>query len=496
MLGSALVGRPLTRQIHGVSNSASHLLGIDEGTTGVRAVVTDPSGTIQAQAYAKIPAVYPQPGWVEHHGETLWQTTRAVIERALGLAGLEAADIAAIGIANQRGSAVAFDPRGHPVGPVIGWQDQRTSARCVELFDEGLFVIPNTAASKYEWLLQNHARGRRDIRLGTVDAYLACRLSAGSVFASDHSNYSVSGLYDLFAGTVDLKTAAVLGIEPGNLPALVDTSGVIGETDRTAFGACVPIAALAGDQHAAMYAQAAHAKNAIELELGTSGMVKRNEGKALGESPAGSYPLVLWSFDGERTFCVESPVLTAGAAAAWLCEGLGIISDVTELESLARSVSNSDGVWVVPAFAGLGGPHLELGARGMIGGLSRGSTHAHIARATLEGIAARCGEAALALAGGPLDRLRVAGGAAKNGLLLQMLADVTGAVVERPRVLDRAGIGAALLAGRGLGLVTDAQVAASWEPYRSFEPIISADERGARQEVWSRRIALVRSAVG
>ena len=474
----------------------SWLLGIDEGTTGVRAVIADAGGQLHHQAYAEVPAEYPQPGWVEHDGEIIWRTTCAVIEQVLQQAGLQPGDIAAIGITNQRGSAVLFDERGCPVGPILGWQDQRTTARCVELLEQGLFVIPNTAASKYEWLLQNHAAGRSDLRLGTIDCWLACRLSGGGVHASDHSNYSLSGVYDLFGGGRDETTAAAMGIDPQRLPAIVDSSAVVGETDPAVFGAAVPIAALAGDQHAAMYAQAAHLPGTIELELGTSGMVKRNEGTALGESPAGSYPLVLWSLDGERTFGVESPVFTAGAAVGWLRDGLGVVDDVGAVEALAASVPDSDGVWVVPALAGLGGPHLELLARGMIGGLSRGSTQAHVARALLEGVALRCSEAALALSDGELGELRVGGGAARNDLLLTMLADASGAVVERPAALERAGLGAALLAGRALGLVDDSGVAAAWEPERRFAPRTSADERAERMEKWGRRIALVREAVG
>lgn len=468
------------------------LLGIDEGTTGVRAVIADASGKLHHQAYAEVAARYPQPGWVEHDGELVWQTTRAVFEKVLRKANLQAADMAAIGITNQRGSAVLFDERGQAVGPIIGWQDQRTTERCVELLEQGLFVIPNTAASKYEWLLREHGTRRSDLRLGTIDSWLACRLSRGAVHASDHSNYSLSGVYDLFGGGRDENTVAALGIDPAMLPAIVDSSAVIGETDPRVFGAAVPIAALAGDQHAAMYAQAAHAPGVIELELGTSGMVKRNEGMELGESPAGSYPLVLWSLDGKRSFCVESPVFTAGAAAGWLRDGLGIVKDVGAVERLAASVPDSDGVWVVPAFAGLGGPHLELLARGMIGGLSRGSTRAHVARALLEGVAMRCAEAALALADGGLAELRVGGGAAGNDLLLGMLADASGAVVQRPAVLERAGLGAALLAGRALGVVDDAGVADAWQAERTFEPQTSAAERAERMERWGRRIALVR----
>lgn len=478
-----------------MSKAASHTIGIDEGTTGVRAIVVDEGGVLVGHAYQPVRANYPQPGWVEHPAEELWQTTQAVLDGALRVAGLRATDVAAIGIANQRGAAAIFDQGGRPLGPILGWQDQRTTARCVELLEEGFFVIPNTAASKYEWLLREHGGSASDLRLGTIDAYLACRLSAGGVFASDHSNYSVSGVYEFFAGTLDQRTTDHLQIDTKTLPDLVDSSGVLGNTSARVFGAEVPIAALAGDQHAAMYAQGCHEVGTIEIEIGTSAMVKRNEGESLGEAPPGSYPLVLWALDGTRTFCVESPVLTAGAAAGWLLEGLGLVADIESLEPLARSVEDAGGVWAVPALAGLGGPHLDLEARGMIGGISRATSRAHVARAMLEGIAWRCAEAAVALGGedGP-QRIRVAGGAAANDLLLQLIADASGAEVQRPALLDRAALGAAALAQRALGLTTDQEIAGRWRADRTYTPCWSHDERATRREKWLSRIALSRAA--
>lgn len=478
-----------------MSKAASHTIGIDEGTTGVRAIVVDEAGTLVGHAYHPVAAKFPQPGWVEHPAEELWQTTQSVLKGALAEAGLRPDEIAAIGIANQRGAAAIFDSAGKPLGPILGWQDQRTATRCVELFGEGFFVIPNTAASKYEWLLREHGRGVSDLRLGTIDAYLACRLSEGAVFASDHSNYSVSGVYEFFAGTQDARTIDHLRIDAATLPQLVDSSGILGQTSARVFGAEVPIAALAGDQHAAMYAQGCHEIGTIEIEIGTSAMVKRNEGKALGESPAGSYPLVLWALDGSRTFCVESPVLTAGAAAGWLLDGLGLVADIESLEPLARTVDDAGGVWAVPALAGLGGPHLDLEARGMIGGISRATSRAHIARAMLEGIAWRCAEAAVTLGGsdGP-ERIRVGGGAAANDLLLQMIADASGAEVQRPALLDRAAIGAAFLAQRALGMTTDEEIANRWQSQQNFTPSWSEDERETRQEKWLSRISLARTA--
>ncbi len=477
-----------------VMSAREHVLGIDEGTTGVRAAVVGPDGAIRASAYREIDQSFPQPGWVEHDATRLAETTRAVCREAIAAARLEAADLAAVGITNQRASAVVFDERGRPLGPVLGWQDQRTLDRCGELFAQGIFVLPNMAATKWDWLLAKLSpEARRKARLGTIDSFLAASLSGGSVHASDHSNFSVTGVYDLMAGVLDAGLIEKLGFEMAMLPRLVDSSEVVGETARQIFGASVPIAALAGDQHAAMYAQGCHARGMVELELGTSGMVKRNEGEGLTELPAGTYPLVLWALDGRRSFCLEAPVLTAGATAQWLRDGLGIVENLAAIEPLARSVPSAEGVWAVPAFQGLGGPYLDLNARAVIGGLSRASTRAHVARALLDGVAWRCAEAWQALAGPvPAAPLRVGGGAAANDLLLQTLADAAGAPVERPAVLERAVLGAAFLAGRAVGLWSDEKVASRWTAARVFEPMMGADERGERRRLWEKRIAAVR----
>jgi glycerol kinase len=476
---------------------SEHVLGIDEGSTGVRAAVVHADGRMRSSAYAEVAQFFPQPGWVEHDPMEMWERTREVIARALEGAGLAPGDIGAVGITNQRGTAALFEGSGGALGPMIGWQDQRTTPRCEELLAQGLFVIPMTAASKYEWLLREYGGGRAhgDLRLGTVDTWLAHCLSAGGVHASDHSNLSVSGVYDFLGGGWDEATAAALGIELECLPQAVETSATIGATSSRVFGAEVPIASLSGDQFASMYALGRHRPGDVKLTLGTSGMLDRNAGGDIGAPPAGSYPLVLWSLDGVRSFCFEAAVITAGATAQWLRDGLGIVADLADLEPLARTVESSEGVWMVPSLQGLGSPHLDTGTRALVGGLSRGTGKAHLARAALEGVAWRCAEAFTALtADSPPPVLRVDGGAARNDLLLELLADRAGVEVERPASPDSAVLGAAYLAGRAIGIWTDEDVEALFAADRSFEPGIDGAERDELRAQWERRVALVREA--
>jgi glycerol kinase len=473
-------------------------LGIDEGTTGVRAAVVNGDASIVGLAYREIRQRYPQPGWVEQDAGEILASTSAVIVQALAEAGVRPDDIAAIGVTNQRGSAVLFEPGGAPLGPVVGWQDQRTRERCEQLMAEGVFASPYTAASKYEWLLRHHAAGRAPgtYRLGTVDAWLAHWLT-GDAHISDHSNQSVSGVYDFLEGRHDERALAAFGLDAALLPGFTDSSAVVGTTRADVFGAAVPVAALAGDQHAAMYGLACQAPGSVKLSLGTSGMMDLNAGTSLAAPGPGAYPLVLWSLDGVRTFCFEGNTITAGAAAQWLRDGLGLVQSLDDLEPLARSVASSEGVWAVPALQGLGTPHLDSNARGMIGGLSRGSTRGHVARAVLEGVAWRCGEVFAALtesAPAPPATLRVDGGAARNALLLQLVADAVGVPVERPAVIESAALGAALLAGRAVRLWGDDDVTSHFRVERVFEPALSADEHAAQLARWRKRIALVREA--
>jgi glycerol kinase len=408
--------------------------------------------------------------------------------------------VAADGITNQRGSSVLFRAgEVRALGPVVTWQDQRTTERCEELSRQGIFASPLTASTKYAWLAEHHGAGeaRDRLRCGTIDTWLLYCLSGGAAHATDHSNASVSGLYDWMTGGYDSRPIEALGLDPRWLPPIGDSSAVVGEADPAAFGARVPIAALAGDQHAAMYGLACLVPGDVKLSLGTSGMMNLNAGMALQAPGPGTYPLVLWSLDGVRSFCFEGTTVTAGAAAQWLRDGLGIVASLEEIEPLARSVASADGVWAVPAFQGLGTPYLDTAARATIGGLSRAATRAHVARAVLEGIAWRCREVFDALTANTERTpgvLRVDGGAAANGLLLALLADALGIPVETPAMLDSAARGAALLAGRAVGLVHDADVAARWRPHRRVEPILSTDEREARYSRWRRVVGLVRDA--
>ena len=482
---------------------SSHVLAIDEGGSGVRAYVFDHEGREVATAYSEISLDCPRPSWVEHDPMALWERTLEVTRGALERAKLPAAAIAAIGLCNQRASALVWDAdSGKPVYPAIGWQDLRTVDFCNELGRRGYVLSPLQSASKYGWVLENvpGARARADagrLRFGTIDTWLTWQLSAGSVYVTDDSNASCTGIYDFLNNSWDQALVESLGLPLDSLPAIVGTSAVAGTTARRILGAAIPLAGRAGDQQAAMFGQLRVAAGMMKITYGTAAMMDLNVGPSIRLSPNGCFPLVLWRLDGTVTYCLEGSAVTVGAAMQWLRDNLGILGDVAESEAIAESIPDSGGVWCVPAFQGLGTPYLDPGARALIGGLSRATGRAQVVRAVLEGIAFRCGEVIEALrADAPdsdIDVVRVDGGAARNDFLMQCQADVSGVPIERPMVYDAACLGAAYLAGLATGFWKDvAEIGKTWRRDRIFEPRWTADERDERIARWKTIVDLAR----
>src|SRR5213078_3166508 len=372
------------------------VVALDVGTSGVRAVVVDATGTPRAEAYREVLPAHPAPGLVEHDPEALWRATLAVLGAVL--AWVPAERVRGLGIATQRGTALVWEAAtGRAAAPGLSWQDGRTAARCNALMAEGVLVSPLAAATKIEWILDRGDADRAGVRsgrlrCGTVDAWLAGRLTAGRVFATDASNASCSGFYDLLTRSWSAAILEPLRVPAPALPAIVDSSAVLGRLDTPGLPP-IPLAALAGDQQAAMMGQLRLAPGEVKITCGTAAMLDLNAGAEPLWSTRGAYPLVLWQQGGLPTFCLEGTAITAGAAI-------------------------SGGVWAVPAFQGLGTPYMDAGARAVVGGLSRATTRAHLARAVLEGIAWRCREVYDALradvAHPPPATLRADGGAAKN----------------------------------------------------------------------------------
>lgn len=481
----------------------SYVLAIDEGTTGVRAMVVDGEGRALSTAYWELSASYPRPGWVECDPEQIWLSTQAVCHQACREAGCSPRELSAIGITNQRSSVVAWDARtSKPVYPAIIWQDVRTAARAAELMQQGLFTTAMASATKLEWILKSVPEAaalaaRGDLRLGTVDSWLAWKLSDGQVHATDASNASCTTLYDHVGGGWDANALGLLGIPAEALPPVRGTSEVYGTSSEAALGATVPIASLAGDQQAAMFAELGLERGAIKITFGTSGMLDINTGEYPVFSTRGAYPLILWSLAGERTYCLEGTVVTAGAAVQWLRDGLGVICSLEESAQLAAQVEDSGGVWFVPAFQGLGTPHMVPEARASFGGLSRASSKAHVARAVLEGIAFRTREVLDTLieevgVSRP-SHLRVDGGAASNDLLLQLVADTVGVVVERPACVQASALGAAYLAGIAAGVWPNVEaLRQSWRSGATFSPRTDDAQRAERFARWRRVVAAIR----
>jgi glycerol kinase len=388
---------------------------------------------------------------------------------------------------------------GAPAYPAIGWQDGRTQARVREVLEAGLFTNSMASATKLEWILEHVPDGRARAAagafcFGTVDTWLAWQLSGGRAHVTDASNASCTGLYNPVTGVRDDAITEFLRLPPSLLPAVGRSSVHHGETDPAVLGARVPLGGIAGDQQAALFGELGLAPGSVKVTYGTGGMVDVNTGDAPVFSPHGAFPLILWWLEAARPFCLESTVVTAGAAVQWLRDGLGIVAAPEETAALAAAVPDSGGVWVVPAFQGLGTPHMNPAARAAIGGLSRGTTRAHIVRALLEGIAFRTREVLdtlLADAGCAWPAvLRVDGGAAANDVLLQILADTIGHLVERPATVQASALGAAYLAGLATGVWGSLdEVRDTWRSGGVFEPRGSAAERDERFHAWQQTAA-------
>ena len=484
------------------------VLAFDQGTTSSRAIVFGREGRVLASSQQEFRQIFPQPGWVEHDAEEIWLTQRDVASQAIARAGLSAGDIAAIGITNQRETTVLWDrATGRPVAHAIVWQDRRTASRCDALRQAGheplfaartgLILDAYFSGTKLAWLLDNVAgareRARRgELAFGTIDSWLAWKLSGGKAHVTDVTNASRTLLFDIQALDWDDELLALLRIPRALLPRVVDSSGVVGETACEGLPRGLRIGGVAGDQQSALFGQACHRPGMAKNTYGTGCFLLMNTG----ERPAASHHRLLttvaWRRGARRAYALEGSVFIAGAAIQWLRDGLGLIARAADIDPLAASVPDAGGVYFVPALSGLGAPYWDPHARGAIVGITRGSTRAHLARATLEAIAFQSAELIAAMAqdsGLELTELRVDGGATASNLLMQMQADLLGVPVVRPKVTETTALGAAYLAGLATGFWRDeAEIASLWARDRVFEPHLSRDEGRARLQGWKRAV--------
>jgi len=487
------------------------ILALDQGTTSSRAIVFDATGAIRAVAQREFTQHFPQPGWVEHDPEEIWATQVAVAGEAIARAGIHARDIAAIGITNQRETTVVWDrATGKPVCNAIVWQDRRTAAACDALKARGL--EPRISAktglvfdayfsgTKLAWILDNVPGARAaaesgKLAFGTVDSWLIWKLSGGAAHVTDVSNASRTLLYDIIADRWDTELLELLRIPAGMLPAVRPSSGVVAQTSGDLFAARLPVAGVAGDQQAALFGQRCVAPGMVKNTYGTGCFMLMHTGTKPIASRAKLLTTAASRVGTTPEYALEGSVFIAGAVVQWLRDGLGIIRSSSDVEALAASVPDNGGVYFVPAFAGLGSPHWDQYARGTMIGLTRGSKAGHIARAALESIAYQTADVLAAMesdSGIKLKELRVDGGATRNDTLMQFQADVLGVPVVRPRIQETTALGAAYLAGLGVGYwKSPDELAAQWQAERVFEPKM---ERGRVEELLARwRKAVERS---
>jgi glycerol kinase len=485
------------------------VLAIDAGTTGVTAILVAADGSVHARGYEEFPQHFPQPGWVEHEPEQIWQAVLSACRQAIGAAAAEAPTC--VGVTNQRETAVLWD-RTTLAAPrrAIVWQDRRTAALCEQLRQAGheervseltgLRLDPYFTGTKLAWLAQHDGRAWEGVRggnthVGTVDSYIVARLTGGARHVTDASNASRTLLYDTFAGGWSAEMCELFGVPMAALPELVPSSGEVGRTDPAAFLSLdLPVAGIAGDQQAALFGQACFTDGQSKCTYGTGSFVLVNTGGSAVRSRHGLLTTVAWDLGHGRQFALEGSIFVTGAAVQWLRDGLGIIGRAPEVEALAGTVADSGGVVFVPALTGLGAPDWDPQARGAILGLTRGTARAHLARATLEAIAFEVRDVVDVMtrdAGLVLAELSVDGGASTNDLLCQLQADQLGVPVRRPQVTETTALGAAFLAGLATGTWSSTdELAATWRLDRRFTPSAGARDDG-RHRRW--RAAVERS---
>ena len=478
------------------------MLSLDEGTTGATVAVVGMDGAVRAKGYREITQHYPQPGWVEHDALEIWSAVQAAAKDSLHGAGAKPGDVRAVGITNQRETLVAWDRRTlEPLAPAIVWQDRRTASVCDALREAGheervrevtgLVLDPYFTVTKLAWLLKHVAGVKNSIKtaaVGTVDSWLVARLSSGRDHVTDASNASRTSLFDIGRGEWSQEMASLFGVTTANLPRVVDSSGAISTTDPAAFGGiAAPISGIAGDQQAALFGQACTTVGMAKNTYGTGSFVLMQTGPDRVASKSGMLTTVAWRRAGRLSYALEGAIFITGAALQWLRDGLGIIASASEAGPIASSVPDSGGVFMVPAFVGLGAPHWDAYARGTIVGLTRGSGRAQLVRAAVESMAYQTRDVVEAMEldmGTSLRELRVDGGAAVMDVLCQFQADLLGIPVRRPRQTETTALGAAFLAGLGAGLWKDADLEGLWKLDREFEPKMSRDEADSRQSRW------------
>jgi glycerol kinase len=482
----------------------SRVLAIDAGTTGVTALVVSEDAQVTGRGYREFAQHFPRPGWVEHDAEEIWSATISSVETALAQSGAKAKDLVAVGITNQRETTVVWDRETlRPVHRAIVWQDRRTAGRCDELRAEeprirektGLVLDAYFSATKLEWLRRNvEGFAPKRLAFGTIDSWLLARLTGGAVHATDYSNAGRTLLYDIYERRWDPDLLDLFGVDEVMLPGVLPSSGRFGETDPGSFlGTRVPVSGIAGDQQSALFGQACFSPGMAKNTYGTGSFVLMNTGRAAPRPPEGLLVTLAWGVGGDVAYALEGSIFVTGAAVQWLRDGLGIIVNAGEVEPLASSVPDSGGVYFVPALTGLGSPYWDPYARGAILGLTRGTTRAHLARATIEAMAYQTRDVVEAMsreAGISLAELRVDGGASVMNLLCQLQADQLQVVVRRPAVAETTGLGAAFLAGLAEGVWSSTEeIAKTWRLEAEFTPGRRDD---AAYEGWKRAVERAR----
>lgn len=488
---------------------SKYILSIDQGTTGTTAILWDREGFARARAYREHKQYYPQPGWVEHDPEEIWDNVLLTTGEALQETGSAAFDIAAIGITNQRETLVLWDRRtGKAITRAIVWQCRRTAEMCRQLKEAGheevvrlktgLLLDPYFSGTKLRWALENIPEVSRALRegylaCGTVDSYLLFRLSGGRIFATDYSNASRTLLYNIHNLQWDPELLELFKVPHVILPEVMPSSNLFGETDADIFfDSRIPVGGMAGDQQAALFGQACYSPGMTKNTYGTGSFLLMNTGVKAVASQKGLLTTIAWGVDNRVEYALEGSIFITGAAVQWLRDGLGLIGKSSDLENLAGQVKDNEGVYLVPAFAGLGAPHWDPYARGLLIGITGGTTKAHLARAVVEAMAYQTRDVLEVMyreAGLPLKELRVDGGASVMDMLLQFQADITGTVVRRAATFDTTALGAAYLAGLASGFWSSMEeLTGRWKQSAVFEPKMDQGSREALYAGWQKAV--------